>query len=58
MSLWRTSCHCEAEFSVIAEIRRKDLEKIWMEQEVGLAAPNLTPGFEKLSSPRWAHISH
>ena len=43
---------------MIAEIRRKDLEKIWMEQEVGLAAPNLTPGFEKLSSPRWAHISH
>ena len=46
----RLSCHCEAGLSVVAETGRKDLEKIWMEQEVKVAAPHLTLEFEKLSN--------
>ena len=43
---------------MVAETGRKDLEKIWMEQEVEVAAPQLTLEFEKLSNLRWEHISH
>lgn len=58
MCLLRLSCHCEAGLSVVAETGRKDLEKIWMEQEVEVAAPHLTLEFEKLSNLRWEHVSH
>lgn len=54
----RLSRHCEARFSVVAETGRKDLEKIWMEQEVEVAAPHLTLEFEKLSNLRWQDTSH
>lgn len=54
----RMSHHCDAGFSVAAEIRSEYPEKIRLEQAVGVAAPKLILGFEKLSSARWAHISH